>query len=85
MRSCISSNIGKGCTPNRWPKTKFEKAFPEIAKLAKTLLEYAKTNKPNLSLDFDEIDKIDNRYLNSNLPAILASYKLEKILKLENM
>lgn len=59
-------------------KDKFEKSFPEIAKLAKTLLEYAKTNKPNLSLDFEKIDQIDNRYLNSNLPSILASYKLEK-------
>lgn len=59
-------------------KTKFKQAFPEIAKLADKLLEYAKTNKPNLSLDFDKIDQIDNRYLNSNLPAILAAYKLEQ-------
>ena len=59
-------------------KAKFEKAFPEIAKLADKLLKYAETNKPNLSLDFDKIDQIDNRYLNSNLPSILASYKLEQ-------
>lgn len=66
-------------------RTKFQQAFPEITKLADKLLEYAKTNKPNLSLDFEKIDQIDNRYLNSNLPAILASYKLEQDTNTKNM
>lgn len=58
---------------------KFAENFPEITKLAKKLLEYAKNqeHKPNLSLDFEKIDQIDNRYQGEKLPTFLANYEFK--------